>query len=85
MTMMIFIFCFCSLAVSFYVMFTLQNKTLTLKDREWRVEQNQKELDMRMEDIEQRERRINHKLESLKLEELSLEKKRQEYVVFDFK
>ena len=85
LTNVIFIFCICSLVISFYVMFTLQNKTLTIKDREWKIEQNQKKLDIRIEGIEQRERQINHKIQQIKQEDLALEKKRQEYVVFDFK
>ena len=85
MTRMIFLFCICSLAISFYVIFTLQNKTLTIKDKEWRIERTQKDLAIRMKDIEQRERHLNQKTQQIEQKNLALEKKRQEYVVFDFK
>ena len=35
--------------------------------------------------LEQMESQINHKIQQIKQEDLALEKKRQEYVVFDFK
>lgn len=85
LAVVVFSFCIISLSLSIYVMFTLQDRTLKLKEKEWQLQKEQESIDREMNSIKEREQCIEHDMRKIKTEQKALEKKKDAYVVFDFK
>ena len=83
-TRLLFVFSGVSFLVSLYTIFSQKRKSLLNKRYEWKLEREREEIEIKERSLKKKSEELDSKINWIESQNHALEKKRKEYVVFDF-